>query len=255
MKLAIYIPAYNAAHTVALVLDRIPAEIKDKVQEIFIVDNASVDSTYLTIVGYKVVNKEIEPKLTYIKNEKNLNYGGSQKLAYRYCIDKGYDAVVMLHGDAQYAPEEIPKLLEPIEKGEADLVYGSRIAGHPIKGGMALWRYFGNRVLTIIENIVLGLNLSEFHSGYRIYSCKALEKIPFDKCSDDMHFDSEILIQFRLAGLRIAEKPIPTHYGKESHSPGFFHMVRYGLNILWNLCGYLLHKWGIKKQEKFEVGE
>ena len=253
MKLAIYIPAYNAAHTIAQVLDRIPEEIKEKVEEIFVIDNASVDSTYLTMVGYKVVNNKLEPKINYIKNEKNLNYGGSQKKAYQYAIDKGYDAIVMLHGDAQYAPEEIPKLLEPIEKGEADLVYGSRIAGDPLKGGMALWRYFGNRVLTIIENIVLGLNLSEFHSGYRIYSCKALQKIPFELCSDDMHFDSEILIQFKLAALRIAERPIPTHYGKESHSPGFFHMVRYGLHILSNLLMYLLHKWNLKRQAKFEV--
>ncbi|SRR3989344_403251 len=251
-KIAIYIPAYNAAHTVPLVLDRIPQEIKEKVAEIFVVDNASTDDTYLTVIEYK--HAKGLHNLKVIRNEKNKGYGGSQKVAYQYCLDKGYDIVVMLHGDAQYAPEYLPRLIEPVENGEADFVFGSRMTGNPLKGGMPLWKYAGNKTLTKMENLVLGTNISEFHSGYRVFSCEALRKVPFQICSDEYYFDTEILIQVHLAGLRMGERTIPTHYGKESMHPSLKHLYKYCSNIILTMGKYLLHKKGIKKYKLFEVG-
>ncbi len=250
-KIVIFIPAYNAGATVPLVIDRIPKEIKDKVKEIFVIDNASQDNTYLTVIGYR--QQKGLSNLKVIRNETNKGYGGSQKIAYRYAINKGYDIVVMLHGDAQYAPEKIPLLLEPMESNRADLVFGSRMRGSPVRGGMPLWRYLGNKTLTIIENSILGTNLSEFHSGFRVYNCHALKKVPFELCSDDYHFDTDILIQFVIKKLKIVERPIPTHYGKESHSPTIKQTLNYSINILWAMFNYLLHKQGIKRIKKFTI--
>lgn len=250
-KIAIYIPAYNASHTVPLVLDRIPQEIKERVAEIFVIDNASEDNTYLTVIGYK--HEKNMHNLKVIRNKKNRGYGGSQKLAHQYCLDQGYDIMAMLHGDAQYSPECLPTLIEPVEKGEADLVFGSRITGNPIKGRMPLWKYIGNKALTKFENLVLGTNLSEFHSGYRVFNCNALRKVPFYLCSDEYYLDTEILIQFHLAGLRIKERTIPTHYGKESMHPSLKRLYVYCLNIILTMGKYLLHKWGIKKYRLFKI--
>lgn len=252
-KIAIYIPAYDVSHVIPTVLDRIPEEIKEKVVEIIVVDNASKDNTYLTVVEYK--NKKKMHNLRIIRNEKNRGYGGSQKLAYQYCIEKGYDIVAMLHGDAQYAPEYLPDLVGPVDKGEVDLMFGSRMKGNPLKGGMSLWKYIGNKALTKLENFVLNTNLSEFHSGYRVFSCDALKKVPFSLCSNDYHFDTEILIQFSLAGLKIDEKPVPTHYGKESTSPSLRSLYIYCSNIILTMGKYLLHKWGIKRYRLFKRGK
>ncbi|RLG20149.1 glycosyltransferase family 2 protein [Candidatus Micrarchaeota archaeon] len=249
-KIIIFIPTYNAAETLPLVIDRIPGRLKKRVKEILIIDNASPDNTYMTAVNYKADRKM--HNMQVIRNEKNLGYGGSQKKAYQYAIDKGYDIIVMLHGDAQYAPEKIPLILKPLETGEADMVFGSRMRGDPLGGGMPVWRYFGNRIITVAENFVLGLNLSEFHSGFRAFSCKALQNIPFTRCANDYHFDTDILIQFRLADMRIAEEPIPTHYGRESKSPTVIQTVKYTVNIFFSLIEYLLHKSGIKRVEKFD---
>jgi glycosyltransferase involved in cell wall biosynthesis len=250
-KIAIYIPAYNVAHVLPRTLDRISPEIKAKVSEIFVVDNASEDNTYLTVIGYR--HDRNEQKIKIIRSKKNRGYGGSQKLAYNYCLEKDYDIVVMLHGDAQYAPEYLSSLIEPIEKGEADLVFGSRMRGNPLKGGMPLWKYVGNKALTKIENLVLGTNLSEFHSGYRVFNCKALKKIPFNFCSDEYYFDTQILVQFHLAGLRIAERPIPTHYGKESGHPSLKSLYLYCSNIILTMGKYLLHNYNIKKYKVFDI--
>ncbi|MBU1854216.1 MAG: glycosyltransferase family 2 protein, partial [Nanoarchaeota archaeon] len=247
LKIAIFIPAFNASKTLPIVLDRIPKGIKQKVSEIFVADDASQDNTYLMGVDYKETKGG--KKLKIFKHQKNKGYGGNQKWAYNYCIKKGYDVVVMLHGDAQYAPEMIPKLLEPFEKGTADMVFGSRMTGNPLKGGMPIHKFIGNKVLTWIENKVLNMKLSEYHSGYRLYSCKALKKVPFNLCSNDFHFDTEILIQFKIAGLRIKERPIPTHYGAEKC---YVNLVSYAINIIKSLREYILHKKNIKKVKKFD---
>jgi len=249
-KIVIFIPTYNAAKTLPGVLDRIPAGLRRRAKEILVVDNASPDGTYMTAVRYKEERKM--RNMNVIRNERNLGYGGSQKRAYEYALGRGYDIIVMLHGDAQYAPEKVPLILRPLERGEADMVFGSRMSGDPLGGGMPLWRYLGNRIITAAENLVLGLKLSEFHSGFRAFSCKALGRIPFRRCADDYHFDTDILIQFRLAGMRIAEEPIPTHYGKESRSPSVAQTVLYTINVFLSLLEYLMHRWGIKRVGKFE---
>jgi glycosyltransferase involved in cell wall biosynthesis len=248
LKVAIFIPAYNAAKTLPIVIDRIPEEVKRNAAEIFIVDDASVDNTYLIGVGYQTISKL--PNLKVYRNEKNKGYGGNQKYAYRYAIENGFDVVVMLHGDAQYAPEKISFLLEPFQKEEADMVFGSRMSGDPMAGGMPLYKFAGNKFLTGVANFILNTKLSEYHSGYRAYSCKALKKVPFEKCSDDFHFDTEIIIQFKIKELRIAERPIPTYYGDERCH---VNVVSYGLNVLKSLSQYWLHSRGVRKYEKYNI--
>ncbi|MFN7973398.1 MAG: glycosyltransferase family 2 protein [Acidobacteriota bacterium] len=248
LRIAIFIPAYNAGRTLPKVLDRIPQDIKREVEEIFVVDNASEDNTYLIGIGYK--HEKGLQNLNIYKNDQNIGYGGSQKVAYQYAIDRGYDVVVMLHGDAQYAPEKISFLLEPFRKGEADLVFGSRIAGLPLKGGMPFHRFLGNKALTWIENFVLDWNLSEFHSGYRIFSTAAVNQVPFALNSNYYHFDTDVLIQFKLKGLRVVERPIPTYYGDEIC---YVNIWRYGFSILGSLLQYVLHQRGIKRVKRFDV--
>jgi len=247
-KIAIFIPAYNAAYTLPVVLDRIPAGLREKVQRIFVIDNASPDNTYLIGIGYREA-KGLH-NLEVFRNETNRGYGGSQKMAYRYAIDNGFDIVVMLHGDAQYAPEKIPYLLEPLERDEADMVFGSRIAGLPLEGGMPLYKFLGNKFLTAVENRILDMRLSEFHSGFRAFRCSALAKIPFHLCSDDYHFDTDIIIQLKIKGQRIAELPIPTYYGDEKCH---VNVVRYGCNILKSVLTYWLWSRGWISVEKFDA--
>ncbi len=228
-------------------LDRIPPEIKEKVKQIFIIDNASPDNSYLIGIGYR--EEYGLDKLEVLRNETNRGYGGSQKRAYRYAIDQGFDIVVMLHGDAQYAPEKVPHLLEPLEKNEADMVFGSRIAGLPLKGGMPLYKFLGNKFLTGVENLVLGMDLSEFHSGFRAFRCDALAKIPFDLCANDYHFDTDIVIQLHIKKLRIAEMPIPTYYGDE---PNFVNVFDYGFKVLQSMLEYWLWNKGWIRVEKYD---
>ena len=244
---AIYIPAYNAEKTLAGVLERIPASIKERVAEIFVVDNASTDGTADEVLSLR---EKLElDKLSLIRNETNLGYGGSQKVAYDYAISKGYDYVVMLHSDGQYAPERLPEILAPLEAGRADMVFGSRLSGHPMEGGMPLHRFLGNKALTGIANLTLGWNLSEFHSGYRAYRCAALSQIPYKLCADYYHFDVEILIQFRVKELRVVEIPIPTHYGDEENH---INVWRTGVAILFTLGEYVCSKAGLRRVAKFE---
>ena len=245
-KIAIYIPAYNAASTVCTVLDRIPSKLKDEVEEIFVVDNNSTDFTNLVVIKYKEENNL--HNLEVIRNQENMGYGGSQQIAYQRAIEKGYSAIAMLHGDAQYAPELLETLIAPIVNGEADMVFGSRMSGDPRKGGMPLHRYLGNRVLTTVQNILLGTHLSEFHSGYRVYSVEALRKLPLTKFSRDYHFDTETIIAMKHLGLRIAERPIPTHYGDEKN---YVNIWKYGMDVLRSTVSYFLHKTGIRKSRNW----
>jgi glycosyltransferase involved in cell wall biosynthesis len=247
-RIAIFIPAYNAAYTLPFVLDRIPEELKKKVKKIFVIDNASPDNTNLIAIGYREARGL--DKLEVFRNETNRGYGGSQKRAYRHAIDNEFDIVVMLHGDAQYAPEKIPSLLEPIENGEADMVFGSRIAGLPLKGGMPLYKFLGNKFLTGLQNKITGMGLTEFHSGFRLFSCKALAQVPFELCSDDYHFDTDIILQFMISELRIRERPIPTYYGDEKSG---VNVIRYGLNVLKSMTTYWLWKKGLRKVEMFDA--
>src|SRR5438128_6190937 len=239
-SIGIFILAYEVAPTLIAAYERIPAQLRKEAAEIYILDDASNDNTFLAGMGYKLLHNI--PNLNVYRNPRNLGYGGNQKRGLRHAIDHGYDLVVVLHGDVQYAPERIPDLIQPILEGQADLVFGSRMTDHPLRGGMPLYKFVANKVLTSIENWALGMQLSEYHSGFRAYACEALQQVPFEQCSDQYHFDTQILIQFKEKGLRIREIPIPTHYGPESQQMGFGTGVRYGLGILVSLLEYRLHK-------------
>jgi glycosyltransferase involved in cell wall biosynthesis len=213
-RIGVLVVAYNAASTLAKVLDRIPADLRPDIEEVIVSDDHSQDSTYLVGLGYK---QESDLPITLIRQARNLGYGGNQKEGYRLAIEHGLDIVVMLHGDGQYAPESLPEVLAPLLADEADAVFGSRtmIKGAARKGGMPLYKFAGNRVLSRIENAALGTQLSEFHSGYRAYSVSALKQLPFEQNSNGFNFDTQIIIQLHDAGMRIAEVPIPTYYGDE----------------------------------------
>lgn len=228
-RIGIFIIAYNAVNHLVKTISRIPRELYDEVDEIFVIDDCSKDNTYYAGVGYKLSNN-VE-KLTIHRNEQNQGYGGNQKVGYRYAIDRGFDIVALVHGDGQYAPEALPFLLEPLVKGDADMVFGSRMStpSAALKGGMPLYKYAGNRILTYLQNHLSGLNLSEYHSGYRLYSTAALKRIPFESFTNTWHFDTQIILAMAERSMRIVERPIPTYYGDEiCHVNG----VPYALNCL-----------------------
>jgi glycosyltransferase involved in cell wall biosynthesis/ubiquinone/menaquinone biosynthesis C-methylase UbiE len=214
-RIGIIVVAYNAATTLAKTLDRIPMEFRDKIAEVIILDDASKDNTFE--YGATWAERADTPKTMVIRHTKNLGYGGNQKAGYLLAIERGLDIVVMLHGDGQYAPEMLPNMVGPLVRGECEAVFGSRMMepGAARKGGMPLYKYVGNRILTRVENQMLGTRLTEFHSGYRAYSVKALTEIPFQENTDEFDFDTQIIIQLVHAGKRIVEIPIPTFYGDE----------------------------------------
>lgn len=215
-RIGILIVTYNAASTLLSVLKRITPNVWRNVEEVVVFDDASRDATFEIAIGLKALRDM--PKLTVVKHRANLGYGGNQRAGYRYMMERGFDIVVLLHGDGQYAPEILSHLYAPLVRGEADAVFGSRmmrVYGGPLKGGMPLYKYIGNRILTFLENRVLGLSLSEFHSGYRAYSLNALRQIDFECMTPDFHFDTEIIVKLHHQGFRISEVPIPTYYGNE----------------------------------------
>jgi 2-polyprenyl-3-methyl-5-hydroxy-6-metoxy-1,4-benzoquinol methylase len=215
-KIGILIVTYNALTTLTRVLQRISPHVWDNVAEVAVFDDASQDSTFELAVGLKTLRSL--PKLEILKHEKNLGYGGNQKAGYQHFIEKGFDIVVLLHGDGQYAPEILAQMYHPLVTGEADAVFGSRMMkdyGGPIKGGMPYYKYVGNRILTMFENRALGMSLTEFHSGYRAYSLDALRNIDFSDMTDEFHFDTEIIIKLHHQRYRIKEIPAPTYYGDE----------------------------------------
>lgn len=230
-RVLIFVVAYNAEKTVAAVVHRIPSSLLDTYQvDILIIDDASADATF---EQSRLLSSQASPfPIHALYNPVNQGYGGNQKIGYHYALRQGYDFVALLHGDGQYAPECLPALLEPMRKGEAAAVFGSRMLppSGALRGGMPVYKFLGNRILTWIENRLLRTNFSEFHSGYRIYSTHALASIPFDRNSNDFHFDTEIIIQLLVARHRILELPIPTYYGNEiSHVNG--------LSYAWHVIG------------------
>jgi len=214
MRILIMIVAFDAEKHIADVLSRIPYERLDDNFEIVIFDDASQDSTSQVA---RAAATQVPFRTRVLRNPENLGYGGNQKLGYQLAIQEGFDAVVMLHGDAQYAPERLPEVLLPIREKKSRVVLGSRMLNKrsALEGGMPLYKWIGNQVLTLIENKMVGTNLSEFHTGYRAFHTDALRRIPFQYNANGFHFDTEILIQLVLAGEQISEVAIPTHYGDE----------------------------------------
>jgi glycosyltransferase involved in cell wall biosynthesis len=251
-KILIFIVAYNAETTIDNVLSRISLDPEIFDVEILVIDDASEDTTFEQALKFKQLDSRC--RFTPLRNPVNQGYGGNQKLGYTYAIDRGYEAVVLLHGDGQYAPECIHSLVEPIIKGKADAVLGSRMMkkGEALKGGMPLYKFVGNRILTGIQNFFLGTSFTEFHSGYRAYSVSALRAIPFEFNSNDFHFDTQIIIQLLAADMRILELPIPTYYGDEiCHVNG----IKYAFNVIFTTLAYKLHKRGIFYQLNYDIRE
>ena len=236
-KVIVVMPAYNAAQTLEKTCREIP---KGYVDEIILVDDCSKDNTV-----------EIARKLGLktIVHEKNKGYGGNQKTCYQNALKDGADIIIMLHPDYQYDPKAIPRILKMFEEDKADVVYGSRTYSkkNAIKGGMPVWKIFGNSTLNIMTNCVCGTNLTDVPTGYITYSRKVLETIPFMRNSDGWTFDEEVIIQASACGFRLREIPILTRYEKDSSSMQFVSSVKYGWSLFKSLLRFKLHKWGIKE--------
>ncbi|MFH0804145.1 MAG: glycosyltransferase family 2 protein [Candidatus Zambryskibacteria bacterium] len=241
-KIIIVLPAYNAAKTLKVTLDAIPKGIVD---DIILVDDASSDNTV-------EVAKKLSLKV--FVHSKNLGYGGNQKTCYREALKLGADIVVMVHPDFQYDPVFIPEMIMPIANNECDAVFGSRmkIRGNALVGGMPRWKFLANIFLTKIENFVLNNNLTEYHSGFRAYNRRVM-MLPLGLNSDDFVFDTEIIVQMKIAGLKIKEIPISTKYFKEASQINFKRSVQYGLSILNVMKKYLLFKYKIINYEQFQI--
>jgi glycosyltransferase involved in cell wall biosynthesis len=249
-RVLIFIVAYNAETTIEKVLSRIPASLHQEDVEVLIIDDASRDETFLNGLRYQQAHSAF--KITVLRTPENQGYGGNQKLGYRYAIDNNFDLVALVHGDGQYAPEKLPALLAPLIAEEADAVFGSRMIDKRAAraGGMPFYKWLGNQILTGFQNRMLGTDLSEFHSGYRLYSTKALAQIPFEKNTHDFHFDTEIIIQFVLKNLRIHELPIPTYYGDEiCHVNG----LKYAGAICLTMLRVRLQRMNLLFDRKFDV--
>jgi hypothetical protein len=233
----IVLPAYKAAKTLKEVVGQIPPGHADT---ILLVDDASADAT---------VSVATALNLDVIRHKVNLGYGGNQKTCYRHALAMGADVVVMLHPDGQYDPAIIPNLCRVIEEGEADIVLGSRWLGlDPAKAGMPWWKMLGNRFLTGVENRVLGLHLSEYHTGYRAYSRRFLEAIPFLENSNDFVFDTQVLIQAATFGFKIGEVPAIGKYHEDASSISFQTSTVYGLQTLAMLARYIVHRAGFQSR-------
>jgi glycosyltransferase involved in cell wall biosynthesis len=244
--------AYNAEKTIESVLQRVPAELGDLYDvEVLVIDDASHDETFER--GDAARRAAAIPfTLHVLFNSVNQGYGGNQKIGFHFAIERGFDFVALVHGDGQYAPECLPQLVRPLADGVADAVFGSRMLepGAARRGGMPAYKYVGNKILTWWENRMLGASLSEFHSGYRIYSVEALKRIPFDLNTNDFHFDTEIIIQLLLSEQRIAELPIPTYYGDEiCHVDG----VKYGWDVIKAATKARIQRMSLLYDRRFDV--
>ncbi len=249
-RVCIFVIAYQAEATLERVLDRIPDEVfRSYDAEILVVDDASADRTFAIGEEYRRTHPSVA--MTVLTNSVNQGYGGNQKVGYTWALRNGFDVVVMLHGDGQYAPEELPRMIAPVARGEADAVFGSRMMTTlgALRGGMPLYKYVGNRILTTAQNALLRTSLSEFHSGYRAYSTRALSRVKYLLDSNDFHFDTEIIIQLLNAEQRIVEIPIPTYYGDEiSRVNG----MRYAKDVMVATTKNALHRMGLLYQRRFD---
>jgi len=249
VKVLVLVVAYQAESTLAAVLNGIPPLPRDVDVEVLVIDDSSNDRTFE--VGWQS-QVGSDRRVTVLYNPTNQGYGGNQKLGYAYAARNGFDFVVLLHGDGQYAPKCIPSLLQPLIDGSADAVLGSRmiVDGAARRGGMPLYKFIGNRILTWCQNRLLRTHLSEFHSGFRAYRVSALAQIPFRYNSNVFHFDTEIIIQLVLGGFTIVEVPIPTYYGDEICR---VNGMRYAKDALKTTVLSRLHGMNLLYDRKFDI--
>lgn len=241
-RVIVVMPAYNAAKTLRRTYEE--AMSQDVVDEFIVVDDASDDATI-------EVAKSLPNTRVHIHHD-NRGYGANQKTCYRLALDAGADIVVMLHPDYQYTPKLIPAMASLIGNGLYDCVLGSRIlGGYALRGGMPWWRYLSNRVLTLFENLMTGAKLSEYHTGYRAFSRRLLERIDLTQNSDDFVFDNEMLAQVLWLDYRIAEVSCPTKYFEDASSISFMRSVRYGFGVLSVSLQYRLARLGLIRPRIF----
>ncbi len=239
-KIAIVLPAYNAARTLKQTFDAIPKQIID---DIILTDDASADET-------KALSRSLG--IHTLVHDANCGYGGNQKTCYRAALERGADIVVMLHPDYQYSPKLAPAMASMIASGEFDVVLGSRILGKgALVGGMPFYKYAANRALTFVENILLGQKLSEYHTGYRAWSRRALQTLPIERCSDDFVFDNQILAQAVHWGFSIGEISCPTRYFPEASSINLRRSIVYGFGVLATAAAFRLHKLRLRQSPLF----
>lgn len=248
-KFGILVLSYNASDHIESTIARIPKELESAISEIFVFDDCSPDGTFDVAASLKKESFWKE-KLNVYKNPRNLRYGGNQKVGYRYASKKGMDYVIMLHGDGQYAPEYVPDLMLPALEDAHEVVFASRMMKKKdaIKGGMPLYKFAGNQVLTKFENIILGTSLYEFHSGYRMYSTKVLDSLPLEENTDHFHFDTQIIIQCRHLGITIKEVPIKTYYGDEECNVDGF---QYAFDVCKAVLRYRLHQLHLTREGSY----
>lgn len=232
-KIVVVLPAYNAAATLERTFHEIPHDIVD---EVVLADDASRDETLSVAKRLRIRH--------VIEQDRNRGYGGNQKSCYRAALALGADIVVMLHPDYQYTPKLVRAMASVLAEDAYDIVLGSRIlGGGALRGGMPLYKYVSNRVLTAFENVVIGQKLSEYHTGFRAYTRRVLETLPFDDNSDDFVFDNEILVQAHFWGFRIAELTCPTRYFPEASSIDFGRSLKYGLLCCSTAAKFRLQRW------------
>lgn len=241
-KIVVVMPAYNAEKTLKKTYDDLP---KDLISDVILVDDASRDQT---------VQKARTLGIAVYVHKENEGYGGNQKTCYDQALKLNPDVIVMVHPDYQYDAKLVGVLCEPIVNGRADVMLGSRIQTRRqvLAGGMPIWKYFANRFLTLFENLAMGLNLSEYHTGFRAYSSDVLKTIPYHKFSDDFVFDQQILISALSFGFNISEVPVTCKYFAEASSINFKRSTKYGLQTLWTVFSYLVHSAGIIKFNIFK---
>lgn len=241
-KLIVVMPAYNAEKTLRQTYAELPHEYVD---DVVLVDDASSDRTT------KIAN---ELSIKTIIHRKNMGYGANQKTCYREALALGADIIVMLHPDYQYSPRLVTAIASMIVSGHYDVVLGSRIlGGEALKGGMPLYKYIANRFLTFIENLLLGIKLSEYHTGFRAFNRKVLETLPLEENSDDFVFDNEMLAQAVYFGFKIGEISCPARYFEDASSINFLRSLKYGLGVLLTSAKFLFHKLGIKDLRMFNL--
>jgi len=239
-RICVVLPAYNAEATLRRTVREIDRAVAD---DIILVDDASTDAT---------VSVARDLGLHHVVHPRNRGYGGNQKTCYAEALARGADIVVMLHPDYQYSPRLLPALAAMVASDHFDCVLGSRILGvGALKGGMPLWRYVANRVLTFVENLLLGYKLAEYHTGYRAFSRRLLQTLPLDANSDDFVFDNQVLAQVLWFGFDIGEISCPTRYFREASSIGFFRSVRYGIGVLATGLQYRLAALGLFRSARF----
>lgn len=250
-SLLIFIVAKNAEKQIESVLKRIPSNVLETHKyEILIIDDSSDDNTFNKAHDFQNLNKNINLKVLF--NPSSQGYGENQKLGFEYAIQNGFEVIVALHGDGQFAPEMLSDLISPVFNKETNAVFGSRmlVKGEARKNGMPFYRYHGYKLLNWFQNLLLGTRLTEFHSGFRAYSVKTLTEIPFKRNSNDYHFDTQIIIQLLLAGKSIKEIPTPTYYGDEVFHVNAF---QYGWKVLKDSVGVHLHNLSIFYRREFDV--